>query len=149
MAKPKETFNKKEKEQKKRKQRQAKAEKMEQRKAAPKKEKTLEEMMVYIDENGNFTNTPPDPRKRRVINSEDMIISTPKQVPMEYEVKTGTITFFNSAKGFGFITDAVSGERIFLHVNNLTQEVKEMDKVQFDVESGARGLSAINVVKIK
>ncbi len=146
MAKPKETFNKKEKEQKKRKQRQAKAEKMEQRKTAPKK--TMEEMMVYVDENGNFTNTPPDPRKRKVINSEDMIISTPKHVPAEYVVRTGTITFFNSAKGFGFITDAVSGERIFLHVNNLSQEVKEMDKVQFDVESGARGLSAVNVVKI-
>lgn len=146
MAKPKETFNKKEKEQKKRKQRQAKAEKMEQRKTAPKK--TMEEMMVYVDENGNFTNTPPDPRKRKVINSEDMIISTPKHVPMEYVVRTGTITFFNSAKGFGFITDAVSGERIFLHVNNLSEEVKEMDKVQFDVESGARGLSAVNVVKL-
>ena len=66
MAKSKETFNKKEKEKKRLKQRQDKAEKMEQRNANAKKGKSLDEMMAYLDENGNLTSTPPDPKKKKV-----------------------------------------------------------------------------------
>ena len=59
MAKSKETFNKKEKEKKRLKQRQEKKEKMEERKASGSKSKSLDDMMAYIDENGNLTSTPP------------------------------------------------------------------------------------------
>jgi hypothetical protein len=65
MAKSKETFNKKEKEKKRLKQRQEKREKKEERKANAKKGKSLEEMMAYIDEDGNISDTPPDPRQKR------------------------------------------------------------------------------------
>ena len=62
MGKSGETFNKKEKEKKRAKQKKDKAEKMEERKANVKKCKSLDEMMAYIDENGNISSTPPRPQ---------------------------------------------------------------------------------------
>jgi len=150
MAKSKETFNKREKEKQRQKQRQEKREKMEERKANASKGKSLDDMMAYIDENGNISSTPPDPRKKREINVEDIQIGVPKYVPGEEESaeRTGIVTFFNSGKGFGFINDLQSGERIFVHVNQLTERIGENDKVSFETESGPKGLSAVNVKKI-
>jgi cold shock CspA family protein len=149
MAKSKETFNKKEKEKKRLKQKQDKHEKMEERKANAKKGKSLEEMMAYIDENGNLSSTPPDPRKKKVFNQEDMQTGIPKRVAEEPDaVRQGIISFFNDAKGYGFIKDIVTQESIFVHVNNLDEPVKENNKVSFQTEQGAKGLSAINVKKI-
>lgn len=148
MAKPKETFNKKEKEKKRLKQRQDKQQKMEERKSSAKKGKTLEEMMAYIDEDGNISATPPDPRKKKVFNQEDIQITVPKHEAVSEVIRTGVVNFFNESKGFGFIDDSRTGEGIFVHVNNLLEPVKERDKVQFEVEMGARGPGAINVKKI-
>lgn len=60
MARSKETFNKREKEKKRLKLRQEKQEKREERKANTAKGKPLEEMLAYIDENGNISSVPPD-----------------------------------------------------------------------------------------
>jgi cold shock CspA family protein len=148
MAKAKETFGKKEKEKKRLKQRQDKHEKMQNRKANAKEGKSLEDMMAYLDENGNLSSTPPDPNKKKTFRSEDMQISVPKYEPSEEEsIRSGVVTFFNEAKGFGFINDTRTGERIFVHVNQLLERVGENDKVSFEVESGDRGLSAFNVKK--
>lgn len=150
MAKTRETFNKKDKEKKRAKRRQDKAEKMEERKANTKKGKTLDDMLAYIDEDGNLSSTPPDPKKMRVFKQEDMQIGVPKYEPGEEEdaVKSGVIAFFNDSKGFGFINVPSTGERVFIHVNQLTGPVKEGDKVNFEVEMGPRGANAINVKKI-
>jgi len=95
MSKSKETFNKKEKEKKRLKQRQDKLEKMEERKANAKKGQSLEDMMAYIDENGNISSTPPDPKKRKVFNVEDMQTGVPKHVEEEPDaVREGTVSFF-------------------------------------------------------
>ena len=104
MGKSGETFNKKEKEKKRAKQKKDKAEKMEERKANVKKGKSLDEMMAYIDENGNISSTPPDPNKKKVFKQEDMQIGVPKHVPGEDEnpIRTGVVAFFNDEKGFGF-----------------------------------------------
>ncbi len=149
MAKSKETFNKREKEKKRAKEKQDKAEKMEERKANAKKGKSLEEMMVYLDENGNFTSTPPDPRKRKVINQEDIVIGVPKQEASEEDdgPRAGTVSFFDEVKRFGFINDLKTGERVFIHANQLLEPVKEGDKVTFEVEMGPKGPSATNVKK--
>ncbi|MGI8634412.1 MAG: cold-shock protein [Segetibacter sp.] len=149
MGKSQETFAKKEKEKKKLKQRQDKQEKMEERKANGKKGKSLDEMMAYIDENGNISSTPPDPRKKKVFKQEDMLIGVPKQEPVsEAElIRTGVVTFFNDAKGFGFIKDLVTQESVFIHVNQLQEPIKENDKVIFEVEMGPKGPSAVNVKK--
>jgi cold shock CspA family protein len=149
MAKAKETFGKKEKEKKRLKQRQEKHEKMEDRKANAKKGKSLDDMMAYIDEDGNISATPPDPRKKKVFNQEDMQISVPKYEASEEDLmRSGVVAFFNNDKGFGFIHDAKTGERIFVHVNQLTERIAENDKVSFEVEAGPKGLSAVNIKKL-
>jgi len=150
MAKSKETFDKKEKEKKRAKQRQNKAEKMEERRANAKKGKSLEDMMAYIDENGNISSTPPDPRMKKVFKQEDMQIGVPKYDPADAPdpVRTGVVTFFNDTKGFGFIKDMQTQESVFVHVNQLSERISENDKVNFEVQMGPKGASAINVKKI-
>lgn len=147
MAKPKETFNKREKEKKRLKEKAEKREKMEERKANATKGKSLEDMMAYVDENGNITDTPPDPRRKKQFKSEDIQLGVPKREEMS-AIRTGTITFFNTDKGFGFINDHQTGERVFMHVNNLEEAVKESDKVTFEVEMGERGPSAFHIRKM-
>ena len=149
MAKSKDTFGKKEKEKKRLKERQEKHEKMEERKANAKKGKSLDEMMAYLDENGNISSSPPDPKKMKIFNLEDMQIGVPKQQELSPEelIRKGVVSFFNHAKGFGFINDLQTQERVFIHVNQLSEEIQEGDKVSFEVENGPRGLSAHNVRK--
>ncbi|WP_340063301.1 cold-shock protein [Ascidiimonas aurantiaca] len=60
-------------------------------------------------------------------------------------MKEGTVKFFNTTKGFGFITQADSDEDVFVHKSGLIDEVQENDKVKFDLERGQKGLNAINV----
>jgi cold shock CspA family protein len=149
MARSKQTFNKKEKETKRLKQRQEKKERMEERKAKAVKGKSLNEMMAYIDEEGNISSTPPDPHKIKVFNPEDIPISVPRQQASEASdtPHSGVVSFFNESKGFGFINDLRSGERVFVHINQLSEPIYENDKVSFEVETGPRGLSAVNVKK--
>ena len=106
-------------------------------------------MMAYIDENGNISSTPPDPNKRKVFKQEDMQIGVPKHIPGEDEnsVRTGVVSFFNDEKGFGFINDLQTQERVFVHANNLSEPLKEGNRVNFEVEMGPKGPSAINVKK--
>ena len=67
-------------------------------------------------------------------------------------MKTGTVKWFNSEKGFGFIE--VEGEKdIFVHSSAIegTGSMKSLDegqKVQFETEKGPKGLQAISVTKI-
>lgn len=149
MGKSQETFGKKEMQKKKLKQRQDKAEKMEERKANAKKGKSLEEMMAYLDENGNLSSTPPDPNKKKIFRQEDMEIGVRKQSREDEDpVRQGIVTFFNDTKGFGFIKDSITQESVFIHVNQLSEPIKEHDKVTFEVEMGPRGANATNVKKI-
>ncbi|HEY0896771.1 MAG TPA: cold shock domain-containing protein [Sphingobacteriaceae bacterium] len=148
MAKSTETFNKKEKEKKRLKKQQEKKEKLEERKANATKGKSLEDMLAYVDENGNITSTPPDPTKKKKINAEDIQIGVAKQEAVELDpIRQGKVTFFNESKGYGFIRDDQTQESIFVHINGLTQPVKENDKVTFETEMGQKGLNAIRVKK--
>src|SRR5258705_4763244 len=118
-----------------------KADKMRERKENAKKGKGLDDMMAYVDENGNISSTPPDPRKRVEIKLEDIRIGVPEYVePTEAElIRKGKVTFFDHSKGFGFIKDQITQESIFVHANNLAGPIKENDKVIFEVETGPRG----------
>lgn len=150
MAKSGQSFNKREKEKQREKQKQEKREKMEERKANARKGQSLEDMMAYIDENGNLSTTPPDPMKKKTFNAEDMVIGVPQYTEdPEDAIRMGTVNFFNSAKGFGFIKDNKTGESVFFHENNLTEPLKEGNRVKFEVEMGAKGPVAINVQKEK
>lgn len=141
------SWNKKEREKKKQLDKKNKAEKKLERKENAKKGKSLDEMMAYLDENGDLTSTPPDPNKKIVINAEDIEIGVPKlkdRDPAEL-LRKGVVTFFNSEKGYGFIKDKQTMESIFVHVNSAIDEIKENSVVLFEVEKGPRGLQAVNV----
>jgi CspA family cold shock protein len=60
-------------------------------------------------------------------------------------MSNGTVKFFNNAKGFGFIAPDDGSKDVFVHANGLIDEIREGDKVTFDVEEGPKGLNAINV----
>lgn len=57
----------------------------------------------------------------------------------------GTVKFFNSEKGFGFIKHDDSNKETFVHVSGLIDEIKENDRVEFDLQNGKKGLNAVNV----
>lgn len=59
-------------------------------------------------------------------------------------MKQGTVKFFNSEKGFGFIKED-GGQDIFVHATGLQEEIRENDAVVFDVQEGKKGLNAVNV----
>ena len=148
MGRSQETFSKKEKEKKKLRNRQDKEAKKEERKATSSKGKGIDDMLAYVDEFGNISDTPPDPtKKKKDIKQEDIQIGVSRQAPIDPAdlIRKGTVTMFNSSKGYGFIRDHVSQESIFVHQNNLTTTIKEGDKVSFEVEKGLKGLTAVKV----
>lgn len=63
-------------------------------------------------------------------------------------MKNGTVKFFNEEKGFGFIKEDNNGQEIFVHVSGLKSEIRENDKVTFEVENGKKGLNAVNVTLV-
>lgn len=150
MGKSQETFSKKEKEKNKLRKKKDKEQRKEERKANADKGKSLDDMIMYVDENGNFSSTPPDPERRKV-KKESIFVSTPKQEAAEPEevTRTGTVTFFNDSKGYGFIKDQVSQDSIFVHINNLQDQIQEGDKVTFEIEMGQKGPVAVKVSIIR
>ncbi|MDA8277754.1 MAG: cold-shock protein [Actinomycetota bacterium] len=62
---------------------------------------------------------------------------------------TGTVKFFNSEKGFGFITPSTGEKDVFVHYSNVVgggyKSLEEGQQVQFDVAEGRKGLEAQNV----
>lgn len=143
MARSQESYNKKEVRNKKEKKRKEKEKK---RLARKENKSTLDDMIAYVDAHGNITDTPPDPDQIEEINPEDIQVSVPRGPLEEIDpVRTGTVAFFNTSKGFGFITDQETRESIFVHVNNLREEIHEGNLVRFEIEKGPRGPVAINV----
>ncbi len=145
MAKSEQSFNKKEKEKKRLKKRELKIKKKIERKANA----TGGDMMMYVDQYGNLTDTPPDPTEKVIIDAKSIEIGVPKKVEEDIDpVHRGKVAFFNDSKGFGFINDLDSGEKFFVHVNGLLQEIRENDKVSFELERGMKGMNAVKVKKI-
>lgn len=60
-------------------------------------------------------------------------------------MNTGTVKFFNDSKGYGFIVDNETSKEYFVHVSGLVDEVRDGDRVAFDLKEGKKGLNAINV----
>ena len=141
-----ETWNKKEREKKKQQNKKEKAEKKQERKENS-KAKSLDDMLAYIDENGNISSTPPDARKMKKIKLEDIEIGVPKQQEIDPAdlVRKGTVTFFNESKGYGFIKDQETQQSVFVHVNGLKEAIQENSKVIFEIEMGPKGANAVNV----
>lgn len=62
-------------------------------------------------------------------------------------MKTGTVKFFNVSKGYGFIKDESSGEEVFVHATGLVDQIRQDDRVTYEVTEGKKGLNAVNVKK--
>jgi CspA family cold shock protein len=62
---------------------------------------------------------------------------------------TGTVKFFNTAKGFGFIAPEGGGKDVFVHASALEAAgmhfLKEGDKVTFEVQPDPKGSKAVNL----
>jgi CspA family cold shock protein len=74
----------------------------------------------------------------------------PSTVPKEIQMATGTVKWFNSEKGFGFIEQDGGGPDVFAHYSNIAtqgfRELQEGQKVSFDVAQGQKGPTAENIV---
>lgn len=149
MGRSQETFSKKEKEKKRLKKKQDKQKKREERQANS-EGGGLDNMMAYLDEHGNITDTPPDPTKKKVVfKASDIEIGIPKKIEEDVDpVHNGRVEFFNDSKGFGFIKDLDNQEKYFVHINGVLEEIREGDKVTFELEKGMKGMNAVRVKKV-
>lgn len=150
MGRSQETYGKKEKEKRKAQKRKEKEQRREERKANA--DKSFDDMIAYVDEFGNITSTPPDEtKKKEEVNVEDIVIGARNSGKAEEEdpIKEGIVSFFNDSKGYGFIKELKSGESIFVHVNGLIDQIKENDKVSFEMERGPKGMVAVRVQLVK
>ena len=64
-------------------------------------------------------------------------------------MKEGKVKFFNSTKGFGFITPDDGTADVFVHESGLSSKIKDNDRVQFETEQGKKGINAVRVQVIK
>ena len=62
-------------------------------------------------------------------------------------MSSGTVKFFNTEKGFGFITPDEGGKDLFVHKTGTRDNLQEGDKVSFDVEQSPKGPNAVNVTR--
>ena len=150
MARSQETFNKKEVKNKKDKKRKEKEKKKLLKKETGKKS-SFDDMIAYVDENGMLTSTPPDPTKKKVVIAENIELSATKNdssQPADY-IRKGVVTFFNDSKGYGFIRDMDTKQSVFVHANNLLDEVKENNIVTFEIGKGPKGPTALKVKLFK
>lgn len=149
MGRSQETAGKKEVRTRKEKKRKAKEQKRAKKKSGSRS--SFDDMIAYVDEFGMITSTPPDPSKKTVVDADSIELNVTKNRPdaVNKSTRHGVVTFFNDSKGFGFIRDGASGERIFVHANNLQEPVKENDQVEYEIMKGPKGSSASNVRCIK
>tara|TARA_B100000809_G_C14852687_1_gene428910 strand:- start:125 stop:571 length:447 start_codon:yes stop_codon:yes gene_type:complete len=147
MAKSQQTFNKLEKEKKRKKKREDKIKKMLARKEAKESGELVTNEFVYVDYNGNFTDTPPDPSEKIKIKASSIVLGVPKREDVKTDGFTGKVNFFDHSKGFGFIIDPESQEKYFVHISECIDEINEGDKVEFDIIRGAKGMNAVKVKK--
>lgn len=146
MGRAQETFNKKEVKNKKEKKRKEKEKKRLIKKETGKKS-SFDDMIAYVDEYGKLSSTPPDPSKKINVEANGIELSATKNEPLQknFLVRKGVVTFFNDSKGFGFIRDMESKQSVFVHANNLEEQIKENNIVVFEIGKGPKGPTALKV----
>jgi cold shock CspA family protein len=108
---------------------------------------SFDDMIAYVDEFGKISSVPPDPDKKTVVDAETIELGVTRNRPESNASpeKKGIVTFFNESKGFGFIREFDSNQRVFVHANNLLEPIKEDNIVVFETGRGPKGISALNV----
>ena len=149
MGRSQETFGQTEREKKNAKKRKEKEEARLARKESGKS--SFDDMIAYVDENGQIVDTPPDPTvKKEEIKAEDIVLGIPQKEDIEEDVvKTGIVSFFNHDKGYGFIKDSNTNDSMFVHINNVLEEINEGNKVTFEVQAGLKGPEACKVQVVR
>ena len=146
MGRSHETYSKKELRSKLEKKRKDKEQKRAKKKGEGKKN-SFEDMIAYVNEFGMITSTPPDPAKKTVVAAESIELRIIKNSPENSPdlVRKGVVTFLNESRGYGFISDMESNQRVFVHVNSLLEPIAENNVVIFKIVNGPKGPSAIKV----
>lgn len=132
-----ETYSKREIYKKKLAKQKEKAQKREFKKEHNNKGKSLEEMIIYVDINGNFTDVPPQLQQKE---------NEKKAKTAHHIFYSGVVTHVNE-KGYGFIKENDSKESVFFHKKALSEPVQINDKVEFTKESREQGFRALQVHK--
>lgn len=136
------SFSKKEGNKKKAKKKQDKVLRREDRKVNNNKGKSLEDMIIYVDKNGNFTSIPPH------LQVEEDLISRNTNSNETSEIHSGIINFLHE-KGYGFITEDKTRDSIFFNYDLNSFPFKKNDKVSYIKESSQKGFKAIQITKNK
>jgi cold shock CspA family protein len=143
-----ETFNKPEMEKKRLQKRKEKELRKEERKANN-KDKSFDDMIAYVDENGNISSTPPDMSKKKVIKESDIDLTSKNMggagTPSALQ---GMVKFYDGEKGYGFIKESETNEEFFFHYSSANFPVAQQDKVTFEIERGPKGMNAVRISKI-
>lgn len=149
MARSQNTFKKKEREKKKQQKRKGKEEKKALKKENS-KSGSLDDMIAYVDMEGNLTDAPPKERDDTMeIDASQIDVSTPKSKPIELDAeRRGVVSFYNENKGYGFIIPQGGQEQYFFHESNVKGLIRDNDKVKFKLEKGEKGLNAVDISKI-
>ena len=146
MGRSQETSGKKEVRNKRNKKRKEKEQKRAKKKVDGKRN-SFDDMIAYVDEFGMISSTPPDPKRKTEVDPETIELGAAKSMSdteSSFE-KKGVVTFFDESKGFGFIRDLETNDRVFLHVSNLLEPVKENNVVIYEAGKGPKGITAIKV----
>ena len=143
------SFGKRENEKKKQAKRLEKQKRKEERQAGG--TSSMDDMIAWVDENGNLTNVPPEERdaKKTEVKLEEIAIATPKKEDVEIEPLRGRVEHFNASKGYGFIKDLTSGEKYFFHISTAPPNIAEGQTVTFETERGTRGMNAVRIELVK
>jgi len=146
MGRSQETSGKKEVRNKKNKKRKEKEQKRAKKKVDGKRN-SFDDMIAYVDEFGMISSTPPDPKRKTEVDPETIELGAAKSMSDNESAfeKKGVVTFFDESKGFGFIRDLETNDRVFLHVSNLLEPVKENNVVIYEAGKGPKGITAIKV----
>ncbi len=141
------SFGKKENEKKKQAKRLEKQKRKEARQAGG--TSSFDDMIAYVDENGNLCDTPPEVNLKKEINPDNVVIATPKKIETGPVTFKGRVEHFNEAKGYGFIKDLGSTEKYFFHISEAPAGIAEGNLVIFETERGTRGMNAVRIVLSK
>ncbi|MFK7050133.1 cold shock domain-containing protein [Flavobacterium davisii] len=137
------SYSKKENNKKKIKKQQDKELRRNERKVNNNKGKSLEEMFVYVDKNGNLTSTPPH---LQVIETEKNNENGEKDFSrIKKDFSTGLVTFIKET-GFGFITEDETRDNLLFHFEGTNTKFKKNIRVSFKKETTPKGFRATHVV---